>query len=238
MVRCKPIQKIKPIQIIALILALCSAQARAEDLFAYLKSHGSIVTGLAIVDDQKEKLIEFQVNDDFQISGPLRSAVRVGLFSITRAGEQAPQPGIPVSLEQVKSYSDGEVWVSLYRDVKPGFGLEVTGGWMFKMTSITGQVGDPLDGSKFALVGGLRFSRGDYRVSIAGGHYGPVSAGGKVASFVPSLILHANLPVKFIGDNVSFVPDLGFGAERAEPGDPDQRRKFTRTIRLALRSTF
>lgn len=223
----------------AVILTIFAARSQAQDdLWGYLQKHASFVGGVVIVDDQKEKLVELRIVDDFAISGKFRGAFRASLFSITRAGDQAPRANvIPTSLEQVKAYSDGEGWLSVYREITPGLAIECLGGITFKMASVTGQVGDPLDGTKFAAACGPRIEKRGYQVSILGGHFGPVSAGGKLAGPVPSLLIHAYLPLGFLGRNTAFVPDLAFGAT-PDPLDPKAARTITRTLRLGIATRF
>jgi hypothetical protein len=223
----------------AIIVSIFAARSQAQDdVWSYLQKHASFVGGVVIVDDQREKLVELRIVDDFAISGKFRGAVRVGLFSISRAGEQAPQPNvIPTSIEQVKAYSDGEAWLSVYREVTPGIAVECLGGITVKMVSVTGQVGDPLDGTKFAAACGPRFEKNGYQVSILGGHFGPVSAGGKLAGPVPSILIHGYIPLAFLGKNTAFVPDLAFGAT-PDPLDPKAARTITRTLRLGIATRF
>jgi hypothetical protein len=230
----------KPIQIIALAaLSIIPAPVRAQDgdFWTYLQKHASFVGGVVVVDDEKQKLVELRIVDDFAISGKFRGAFRLGLFSITRAGEQAPVNQIPTSLEQVKAYSDGEAWLSVYRTITPGIAIECTGGLAFKMVSITGQVGDPLDGTKLAGVCGPRFEKDGYQVSVLGGHFGPVTAGGKIAGPVPSILIHAYIPLKFLGKSTAFVPDLAFGAT-PDPLNPAAARSIARTLRLGIATRF
>lgn len=237
----KPIQKIgRGMMQIALVavLSLFGSFAHADDVWAYVQKHASFVGGVVIVDDQKEKLVELRIVDDFPITDQVRGTFRLGLFSITRAGETAPAGNsIPTSLEAVKAYSDGEAWLSVYHDFKPGIGIECTGGVAFKMASVTGQVGDPLDGTKFAAACGPRLSKSGYQVSVLGGHFGPVSAGGKLAGPVPSVLIHAYIPLTFLGKNTAFVPDLAFGAT-PDPLDPSAARTITRTMRLGIATRF
>lgn len=225
-------------RVISVLALIALAQVAAgEDLLAYVQKHASFVGGVVVVDDQKEKLVELRIVDDFAISGKIRGSVRVGLFSITRAGDQAPQATIPTSLEQVKAYSDGEAWLAVYREIRPGFAVECLGGVAVKMASVTGQVGDPLDGTKFAGACGGRFSRDKHHVSVLAGHFGPVSAGGKLAGPVPSILIHAYLPLGFLGKSTAFVPDLAFGAT-PDPIDPRAARTITRTLRLGIATRF
>lgn len=221
------------------LLTLAPSFARADgDVFTYLQNHASFVGGFVDVDGEKQKLVEVRVTDDFLVSGKFRAAVRVGLFSITRAGENAPPANsLPSSLEGVKAYSDGEAWLSVYRELTPGLAIECTGGVAFKMTSVTGQIGDPLDGTKFAGACGPRLSKNAYRISVLGGHFGPVSAGGKLAGPVPSVLIHASIPLRFLGANTAFVPDLAFGAT-PDPKDPKASRDITRTLRLGIETRF
>lgn len=223
----------------AVIISIFAAKSQAQDdLWSYLQRHASFVGGVVIVDDQKEKLVELRIVDDFAISGKFRGAFRASLFSITRAGEQAPNAGvIPTSLEQVKAYSDGEGWLSVYREITPGLAIECLGGITFKMASVTGQVGDPLDGTKLAGACGPRFEKAGYQVSVLGGHFGPVSAGGKLAGPVPSILIHGYFPLKFMGKGTAFVPDLAFGAT-PDPTDPKAARNITRTLRLGIATRF
>ena len=222
----------------AAILTIFATSTQAQDdLWGYVQKHASFVGGVVVVDDQKEKLVELRIVDDFEISGKFRGAFRLGLFSITRAGENAPSATIPTSIEDVKAYSDGEGWLSVYRDFNANIALECTAGVTFKMVSVTGQVGDPLDGTKFAAACGPRVSYAGNQVSILGGHFGPVSAGGKLAGPVPSVLIHAYIPLTFLGKNTAFVPDLAFGAT-PDPLDPSAARTITRTMRLGIATRF
>lgn len=231
--------KSKPEFAAIIIISIFAARSQAQDdIWAYLQKHASFVGGVVVVDDQKEKLVELRLVDDFAISGKFRGAARVSLFSITRAGEQAPQANvIPTSIEQVKAYSDGEAWLSIYREVTPGIALECLGGITVKMISVTGQVGDPLDGTKFAAACGPRFEKNGYQVSVLAGHFGPVSAGGKLAGPVPSILIHAYLPIAFLGKNTAFVPDFAFGAT-PDPINPQAARNITRTLRIGIAARF
>lgn len=224
---------------LAIFTLLFAARSQAQDdVWSYLQKHASFVGGVVIVDDQKEKLVELRIADDFAISGKFRGAARLSLFSITRAGDIAPQANvIPTSIEQVKAYSDGEAWLSVYREVTPGLAIECLGGITVKMVSVTGQVGDPLDGTKFAAACGPRLEKNGYQLSILGGHFGPVSAGGKLAGPVPSILIHGYFPLAFLGKSTAFVPDLAFGAT-PDPLDPNSARTITRTLRLGIATRF
>lgn len=213
-------------RIVALLLIAIASTSRAEDLGAYLAKHASAVAGLVVVDDQKEKLVELRIVDDFAIAPQYRGFARLSLFSIMRAGELAP-PTIPTTVEQAKAYSDGEVWLGAYRIINPTLAIEVLGGVTWKMTSITGQVGDPLDGTKLALAAGPRITLMGNEVSILLGHFGPVVEADKLAGPVPSVLIHAYIP---LGAKAAFVPDFAFGRL------PD--RTFVRTLRLGIATRF
>lgn len=217
--------------VLAFIAALFAPSAvHAGDLFEYLRSHGSFVGGVAVVDDQKEKIVELRLVEDFPLGKTFRGAARVSLFSIQRAGEQTPTPRIPTSIEEVKAYSDGEVWLSVYRPFNENVAIECLGGITFKMISITGQIGDPLDGTKFAGACGPRLSKNGYRVSVLAGHFGPVTEAKKLAGFVPAVLVHGYIPLAFLGDSTAFVPDLAFGRLADHT--------LSRTIRLAIATRF
>jgi hypothetical protein len=230
----------RPSVLFASFLLSLAQPARAGDfnVFTYLTQHASVATGALVVDGQTHKVAELRFVDDFKITDKVRGAARVGLFSLTRAGESAPSPRVPTSLEEVKAYSDGEVWLSVYRELKPGISIECIGGLTFKMTSITGTVGDPLDGTKAAGACGPRLSHLDYHVSVLGGHYGPVAESGKLMGFVPNVLIHAYLPMKFLGSNTAFTPDIALGATKAAVSDPDQRRTISKSIRLLISTRF
>lgn len=227
-----------------LVVAMLSfaPAANAQDLWNYLKTHSSLVGGAVVVDDQKEQLVEFRVTDTFDVVEKVKADVRVGLFSINRAGETKPVnlSEIPSTLEQVKAYSDGEVWVSAYRPFTPTLAAVCIGGVTFKMISVIGTVGDPLEGTKVAGGCGVRFTgtNNGVVVDVVGGHYGPVSENDHIAGFIPNLIINGHIPLRFIGKNTAFVPDLAFGAKKPLITDPDQRRIFTRTLRLGIETRF
>ncbi len=218
---------------LTITLALAPSLASAQDLFSYLREHASAVFGTVVVDDTKQKLIELRIADNFVLheKHKVNGAARVSLFSITRAGEAAPQnTTIPLSLDELKSYSDGEVWLSVYKRIAPNVSIEVLGGFTFKMISVTGQVGDPLDGTKAAFGAGLRFDKNGYQASVILSHFGPVVEEKKLAGFVPSLLIHSYLPAKFLGERAALVPDLAFG--RNADGT------LSRTIKLAIATRF
>lgn len=225
---------------IAFVLILPSpALAQDFNVFKYLTQHASVATGALIADGEAYKVVELRFVDDFRIADKWRGAARVGLFSLTRSGEQAPPPPtIPTTLDEIKAYSDGELWVSVRREIRQGIALECLGGFTFKMISITGSVGDPLDGTKLAGACGPRFSQGEYSISVLGGHYGPVADEGKLLGFVPNILIHGYLPMKFLGASTAFTPDLAFGAIPADAKDPDQRRTVSKSLRLLISTRF
>ena len=217
--------------VVALLLSVVFAPTvYSQHIASYLQKHAAFVGGVVIVDAQKEKLVELRVTDDFPAVEKVRISLRASLFSITRAGETIPDPRIPLTLEQAKAYSDGEGWISLYRPVTPNVAVECTAGVTFKMISITGQVGDPLDGTKLAGACGVRASEGDYNVSVLAGHFGPVVEDAHVAGFVPSVLIRAHIPLRFLGKTSSFVPDLAFGKQ--------SNGEFSRSLRLGIATRF
>lgn len=219
---------------LAAILLMIAPHAVAADgdLFTYLRDHASAVFGTVVVDDTKEKLVELRLVDAFEISKKhaMSGEARVSLFSITRAGEAAPQATIPTSADELKMYSDGEVWLALYKRLNDNVSVEVLGGFMFKMISVTGQTGDPLDGTKAAFGVGLRFEKNGYKISVVPAHFGPVVEDKKLAGFVPSLLIHSYIPAPFLGKNTALVPDFAFG-RKAD-------KTFSRNLKLAIATRF
>lgn len=204
------------------------------DGWEYLQNHLSIVGGMVIADDQLEKLIEIRIVDDFPVAEKFRGVVRASAFSINRAGLSIPDPKIPLSVQDLKAYSDGEVWAALYRPLNEFFSAECLGGVTFKMISITGTVGNPYDGTKIAGACGFRFNSSNRKVNIfvLGGHYGPVATEqGTFAGFIPNVIIHAYIPLDFLGSHMSFVPDLAFGRNSITG-------VVTRSIRLGIATDF
>lgn len=225
-----------------LFLALATpalAQDKEFNLFDYLRSHAYVSGGPLVLDGENHTVYEVRLVDDFQISADFRGAARVSLFSLTRAGEQAPPPKIPTTLKEAsEAYSDGEVWLSVYRVIKPWLAVECIGGLTFKMASISGSKGDPLDGTKAAFGCGPRFSYRRNHVSLIPSHYGPVADKGKLLGPAPSLLVHAHIPLTFLGKNTAFTPDLAFGATAPAPSDPDKRRNITKALRLLVSARF
>lgn len=227
-----------------LILALIlPSQALAQEPkevspFEYALAHAYFSSGTLVVDGESHAVVEVRFVDDFRLASKLRGAARVSLFTLTRAGEQAPAPTIPTTLQEAKAYSDGEVWLALYREIKPWLALECASGLSFKMTSLAGTVGDPLDGTKVGAGCGPRLAYQRNHVSILAGHYGQVVDRGKVVGFVPSVLVHAFIPLTFLGKNTAFTPDLAVGATLPSATDPDQRRDMTKSLRLLVSTRF
>lgn len=226
-----------------LLIAMASPAAAQEkkefNLFEYLRTHAYVSGGPLVLDGENHTVYEVRLVDDFKISDQFRGAARVSLFSLTRAGEQAPPPKIPTTIrEATEAYSDGEVWLSVYRVIKPWLALECLGGLTFKMASLSGSKGDPLDGTKSAFGCGPRFSYERNHISVIPSHYGPVADKGKLLGPAPSLLIHAHIPLTFLGKNTAFTPDVAFGADKPDPADPDQRRNITKALRLLVSARF
>lgn len=217
------------------LLALLPGASAQADVFDYLNKHKAAGYGPLTVDGETRPVIELRFFDDFQLVPKWRAGVRFSLFTLARAGETAP-PRVPASIDELsRTYSDGEVWVSVRREIRQGLAFECLSGLTFKMVSITGSVGDPLDGTKAAAACGLRLSRGEFYVSTLGGHYGPVADTRRVLGFVPNVLVHGNAPLSRVLKNTAFAPDIALGATV----DPvTKRRKLTRSIRLLLVTSF
>lgn len=214
------------------------AQAREADLFSYITEHSYLAGGPLLVDGEKATIFEVRFVDDFALGASTRGVARVSLFTLQRQGEPAPPaPGIPTSLEAAAAYSDGEVWLGVYRQFRPWLALECVGGLTFKMTSLSGTVGDPLDGTKMGLGCGPRLSYRGNNLSVLGGHYGPVAEKGQLLGFVPQVFVHAYLPLSFLGKNTAFTPDLAFG--RSDVVSPDPTVSTVKaTMRLLVSTRF
>jgi hypothetical protein len=224
-----------PLALVA--FALLPAPARAEEpLFQWLKQHGSITSGTLIVDKAKHTLVEIRFVDDFEIKGSLRGVARVALFSLARDGQPQVTAGIPTSLEDVKAYSDGELWFGLYKQLHPNVAIECLGGVQVKMPALFGNTDDPLDGTKLAGGCGPRFRHGNAHASVLLGHYGSVLDGERLAGFAPSVLIHAYIPMPFLGSNWALAPDLAFGGAPPEPGQ--EHRRITRSLRLVVSKSF
>jgi hypothetical protein len=214
------------------------------DLAAYLRTHAYLTGGTFRTAGETRAVYELRFVDDFPISGDTyRGAARVSLFSLTRAGEQAPpQQGIPASIKDATSaYSDGEVWLSARKILKPWLAAECIGGVTFKMASLSGSVGNPLDGTKVGVGCGVRLTFQDNHLSIIPGSFGPVADGDKLLGPLPSVMASLYVPLAFLkifGKHSAFTPDFAFGAAPPLPGDPDQRRQLTQSIRLLISSGF
>ena len=189
------------------LLMLAPQSARAQDLGTYLKGHASILAGVAVIDHQAEKLIEIRLSDRFDFGGCWKGGYRAALFSVARAGEIQPT-GLPATAEDLKAYSDGEVWAFGSCNLSEVFAVEGIAGVAFKTASLAGPNVDPLDGTKLAGLIGAKVGKNGYEFGIAGGHYGPVVDMGKVAGFLPSIVAHARLPM---GAKATIVGEAAFG---------------------------
>ncbi len=214
--------------------------AKSEfDLAKYLTEHAYFTGGTLMTEGQKSTVYELRFVDDFPIAESVRGVARVSLFTLQRQGEPAPAlpGGLPANLSEAAVYSDGEVWFAAYRSFNANFALECATGVTFKMTSLSGTVGDPLDGTKFGAGCGPRFSHAGNHISFLAGHYGPVAVGGKLLGFAPNLFVTAYVPLTFLGANTAFTPDFAFG--KLDGASPDSAAGNVKsTMRLLVSTRF
>lgn len=188
-------------------LLLVASTARAQDVGAYLKDHGTILAGVAVIDGHAEKLVQVGLSDRYDFGAGWKGGYRVALFSVARAGKIQPT-GLPSTVSDLKAYSDGEVWIFGSRAIRGPISVEAIGGVTFKTASFAGPDVNPLDGTKVAALIGVVFEKNGYVLGFDGGHYGPVVEQGKVASLLPSLVLHTRIPM---GAKATLVGEAAFG---------------------------
>lgn len=218
--------------IVAALVALAPSFAKAEDPFAYFGRHASIVSGSFVTEEGKRSdFVALRFVDEFKLADKFTGFARVDLFQRARDGEVLADPTIPTSAEALKAYSDGEVYVGAFYTLKDHLAAQCVGGAIFAMTSLSGSVGDPLDGTKVVGVCGVRFFDAESHLSVMAGHVGPVVEGGKVAGAVPSLVAEAYVPLPWMGTGFALTPDLSVGRNLAA-------KKTVWSTRLAISKRF
>lgn len=182
------------------------------DFLSYLKSHASIVSGIARANGQQTEFVALSINDDFEIKPKLRGLVGLSTFGRQRVSEDgsAAPTDLPFSLEDLALYSSGEAIAGLYYEWTPRVAFECRGGLTFEMAGLTGKKGDPVDGSKFLGACGVRLTGEPGRLSVLGGHYGTVEQGAKIW-FLPSLIVSGEFRMP---KDSAFVVEIRAGRDR------------------------
>lgn len=176
------------------------------DLLTWVKDHSSIVSGVALANQEHTEYISLDLAVDFEIKPRLRGFGHLSLFGRQRVdGESIETPGIPLSLEDLALYSAGELAGGFYFEWTPKVGIECRGGVSFQMISLTGMKGDPVDPSKFMGACGPRITGGPGRLSVLFGHYGAVDEGEKFWGFVPSMVFDGEFKFTESVDFVVFV---------------------------------
>ena len=221
-------------------------QEEQDSVFGYIAKRASLVSGVLAVDGgpvagsagTAKEFIEVRFVDDFALGKGergFRGVARLSLFALARSGESLPPPSIPTTIEEVTAFSDAELWLALYKPISDGVALECLGGVTAPMTSITGKVGNPLDGTRWSGACGARAFQGDTHLTLAFGSIGTVAEGGDFG-FIPSMILTGYVPMPFAGTGWSFVPDLAVGVYQRT--DPLANRKVSYSFRVAIAKEF
>lgn len=161
-------------------------------LFDWLKTHTSVVSGVALANGARSEFVSVSLDTDFELSPKIRGFGNLTLFSRSRVTDEGsvPQIGIPLSIDALAMYSSGQATGGAYRQVTPTFAVECRAGIVFAMIALTAHdVGEPVDGSKYIFGCGPRLTGGPGRLSIIFGHAGPVTEGKPLMGFIPSLIV-------------------------------------------------
>lgn len=195
-----------------LTLPVFAQEPAPTDFLSYLKSHASIVSGIARANGQQTEFVALSINDDFEIKPKLRGLVGLSTFGRQRVSEDgsAVPTDLPFSLEDLALYSSGEAIAGLYYEWTPRVAFECRGGLTFEMAGLTGKQGDPVDGSKFLGACGVRLTGEPGRLSVLGGHYGTVEQGAKIW-FLPSLIVSGEFRMP---KDSAFVVEIRAGRDR------------------------
>lgn len=197
----------------ALLLAAGPALAQDQTLFDYLKTHTSIVSGVARANGESAEYVSVSLDDEFSLSPKLTGFGNLSLFGRQRvAGESVPNPEVPITLEGLALYSAGEMTAGAFYAVHQKIAIECRGGVSFKMAALTGQIGEPVDPSKFTAGCGPRFTGGPGRLSVIFGHYGPVSEGERLWGFIPTTIFDGEFRLP---SNMSFLIRVAAGRDLA-----------------------
>ena len=215
-----------------------------DSVFGYIAKRASLVSGVLAVDagpnggsGTAKEFIEVRFVDDFGIGkSGVRGVARLSLFTLARSGESLPPPTIPTTLQEVTAFSDAELWLALYKPVSDGVALECLGGVTAPMTSITGKVGNPLDGTRWSGACGARAYQGDTHLTLAFGSIGTVEEGGDFGDIIPSMILTGYIPMPFAGTGWAFTPDLAVGIYKKT--DPLASRRISYSMRVAISKRF
>lgn len=185
-------------------------------LLEWLKTHASIVSGVALANGERTEFVSLSIDTDFELSPSVRGFGNLTLFSRSRVTDEGsvPQaPGLPLSVDALAMYSAGQALGGVYRQVTPTFAVECRGGVVFQMIALTAHdVGQPVDGSKFIGGCGARLTGGPGRLSLLLGHAGPVTEGQPLMGFIPSLLVSGEFRLP---KNASLLLDLEAGRDRA-----------------------
>ena len=205
------------LRFILVAFAACAGRpsfAQEPTLFAWLKTHSSIVSGVASANGERSEFVSISVDTDFEISGPVRGFGSLRLFSRDRVTDEGSlvTPGAPLSLDALALYSSGEAVGGAYRAITPTVGIECRGGLTFAMVGLVGSVGAPVDGSKVVAGCGGRFTGGPGRLSVLLGHAGPVAEGDPLFGFIPSLLVSGEFRLP---KGTAFLLDIEAGRDRA-----------------------
>ena len=164
-----------------------------ESLWSWVKSHGSVVSGIAVADGERSEFVSVAIDVDAELAPKLRAFGSLSLFGRQRAGESEPQ--LPGSLDALALYSAGEAVAGAYWAVSPKLAIECRGGVIFAMSGFTGAVGAPVDPSKYLGGCGARVTGTVGRLSVIFGHSGPVTEGARLWGFVPSTVIDGEFPL-------------------------------------------
>jgi hypothetical protein len=200
----------KKLAILLLSLALPASAQEGPDLLTWIRDHSSVVSGVATADGEHVEFISLALKTDFEVKPKFRGFAELNLFSRQRSGESIQTPGVPMSLQDLAIYSAGEAVAGAYYEWTPKVGFECRGGVNFAMIALTGTHGEPVDPSKFLGACGLRLTGGPGRLSVLGGHSGPVDAGAKLFGFIPSMVFNGEFR---LSGGVSFVLDISAGRD-------------------------
>jgi len=191
--------------------SLHAQDASGPTLWDYLKTHGSVVSGVASANGERSEFVSLALDDSFEIKPRWTGLLSLSLFGRQRVqGESVIEPQVPTSLDALALYSAGEAWGGVLFEATPTVGLECRAGIAFSMTGLTGKIGEPVDSSKITAACGPCFTGKVGRACTLFGHVGPVDEGEHLWGFLPSTVVDGSFRLT---DTASFLVYVAAGRD-------------------------